>query len=225
LRFARIAMLAIVAACACEARAADFIDLRRIEPIHGDADAGKSKATVCGACHGSNGIAAVATFPNLAGQSADYLYWALVEFKRAARVDSPMTAQVAPLGDADMRDLAVYFAALPPAPVIRSEIAHADDARAAALFRNGDPPRGIPPCQGCHGREAAGHPEADSKPMLRAYPMLRGQHAAYIAQRLRNWRNGQPSLSSNDRVMSGIAATLDDDAITAISEWLQRGAP
>jgi cytochrome c553 len=225
IRVVRSVALAIVALHGCGALAADFIDLRRIEPIHGDADAGKSKATVCGACHGADGIAAVPTFPNLAGQSVDYLYWALVEFRRAARADSPMTAQVAPLSDGDLRDVAAYFAALPAESHSASTVATAEDVHAAGLFRNGDPSRGIPPCQGCHGHDAGGHPEADSKPMLRGYPRLRGQHAAHIAQRLRNWRNGQPSLSSNDRVMSGIAATLDDDAITAISEWLQRGAP
>jgi cytochrome c553 len=39
----------------------------------GDADAGKAKAMTCAACHGSNGIGASDTFPNLAGQHADYI--------------------------------------------------------------------------------------------------------------------------------------------------------
>ena len=69
----------------------EFIDLRRIDALRGDADAGKAKAAVCGACHGPAGIAPVRAFPNLAGQHAEYLYWRLVEFKREARPDSPMT--------------------------------------------------------------------------------------------------------------------------------------
>jgi len=68
-----------------------YLDLRRIEPLRGDAGAGKAKAVVCGACHGATGISPVPAFPNLAGQRAEYLYWQLVEFKREVRPESPMT--------------------------------------------------------------------------------------------------------------------------------------
>ena len=48
----------------------DFVDLRRIDALKGDASAGKAKATVCSACHGPAGISPAALFPNLAGQHA-----------------------------------------------------------------------------------------------------------------------------------------------------------
>ena len=55
---ARIASLAaLLATAAAYAQAADFVDLRRIKPLDGDANAGKTKATVCSACHGANGVA------------------------------------------------------------------------------------------------------------------------------------------------------------------------
>lgn len=199
----------------------DVIDLRRIDAVGGDAFAGKAKATACLGCHGTAGIAPVPMFPNLAGQNAEYLYWALLEFQRAARADSPMTAQVAPLADADMRDLATYFAALPAAS---ADGAARPDARAAALFLRGDPARGIPPCQGCHGADAGGHPLAAATASYRAYPILRGQHATYLTQRLRDFRAGQRVDSSNDRIMQGVARSLDDDAIDQLSAWLQAGA-
>ncbi len=62
-----------------------YIDLRRITPILGDAEAGRAKSEVCAACHGPQGIAITPAFPNLAGQRADFLYWQLVQFKRAER--------------------------------------------------------------------------------------------------------------------------------------------
>ncbi len=39
----------------------------------GDAAAGKSKSTVCAACHGAEGISANDLWPNLAGQKPGYL--------------------------------------------------------------------------------------------------------------------------------------------------------
>ncbi|MEP7043353.1 MAG: c-type cytochrome [Dokdonella sp.] len=202
--------------------AADLIDLRQIGAVTGDAASGKAKATACMGCHGPAGVAPVPMFPNLAGQHSEYLYWSLVEFQRAARADSPMTAQVAKLGDADMRDLAVYFAALPPAGAETKSAP--SDALAAALFRNGDAARGIPPCQGCHGADAGGHPLAADAARYRAYPILRGQHAPYLTQRLKDYRDGRLTESSNDRIMRGVAHSLDDGSIEQIASWLQVGA-
>lgn len=198
----------------------EFIDLRRIEALRGDADAGKTKAAVCGACHGPAGIAPVPAFPNLAGQQPEYLYWRLVEFKREARPDSPMTPQVANLDDAAMRDLAAYFASL-PAPA--GGTSDAKNGRGATLYRDGDPSRGAPPCQGCHGASGEGHAWAARDASYRTYPKLRGQHAAYVAQRLRDFHDGKHLSSSSARIMTPVAATLDEDAIQAVAAWIEAG--
>ena len=209
----------VLASSSAIAGSNDFIDLRRIEPLHGDANAGKAKSTVCSACHGANGISATSLFPNLAGQHAEYLYWQLIEFQREARPDSPMTSQVAQLDDATLRDLAAYFASLPPGPPIPLS----DASRGATLYRNGDPTHGVPPCQGCHGADAGGNPLADENARYGAYPALRGQHAEYLVRRLKDFRDGKHELSSNDRLMSSIARTLDDGSIDALAQWLETG--
>ena len=46
----------------------------------GDAAAGKAKAAMCAACHGANGVSAVPTYPNLAGQKAAYLAKQIKDF-------------------------------------------------------------------------------------------------------------------------------------------------
>jgi cytochrome c553 len=171
-------------------------------------------------CHGPVGIAPVPLFPNLAGQHAEYLYWQLVEIKREARPDSPMTAQVANLDDTALRDLATYFSALPAATPVRAD---APDDRGGKLYREGDPARGVPPCQGCHGADGEGHPLARDDAHWRAYPMLRGQHAAYVSQRLRDFRDGKHVLSSSDQVMRAVARTLDDDSIQLLGAWIEGG--
>jgi cytochrome c553 len=167
------------------------------------------------ACHGPGGNSLVPTFPKLAGQRVDFLYWQLVEYKRGHVPDSPMSEQVANLSDDDMRNLAAFFAAQKPlAP--RNAPPAVSDMRGGELYANGDPPRGIPPCQGCHGAEATG--QAD--PRFRVFPVLRGQHADYVTAKLKEYRSGALADSSSDFIMQGVARTLDDASIEAIASWL-----
>ena len=202
------------------AAAPRYADLRQIEPVHGDAAAGLKKATVCFACHGANGTSVAPTFPRLAGQRADFLYHRLLSFKQADPKDayysvSPMTPNVASLSDADMRDLATYFSLQTPTA---TAAAAAAPGRGEALFLAGDPARGIPPCQGCHGAEAGG--PSISTGQYAAYPSLRGQYAPYLIARLTRFRNNLPHDTTNDFIMGGVAQTLDDESIQAIATWL-----
>jgi len=218
-------MSALLLACSVANAAGGLLDLRRIEALHGDAAAGKTKATVCGACHGPLGIAPVPLFPNLAGQKAEYLYWRLVAFKRAAKPESPMTAQVAQLDDASMRDLAAWFASLPPPAAAASAANDRPATQGETLYRDGNPALGIPPCQGCHGAGALGHPLADDNARWRVYPALHGQHAPYLLQRLKDLGADASPLSSSARTMAPIARSLDADSAAAIASWLESGAP
>jgi cytochrome c553 len=204
------------------AAAAHYTDLRRIEPIHGDAAAGAQKAAACFACHGADGAPVAPTFPRLAGQRIDYLYHRLLSFRHAAPKDpyysvSPMTPMAAALSDADMRDLAAYFASQAPR-VADGVTAAVATPTGEDLFLHGNPSRGIPPCQGCHGAEANG--PTTSADQYAAYPSLRGQSGLYVVARLTHFREGQPSDTTNAFIMHGIGATLDDDSIQAIAAWL-----
>ena len=80
-------------------------------------------------------------------------------------------------------------------------------------------------CQGCHGADAGGHPLAATDPRFRLYPSLRGQHAAYVAQRLKDFRDGKHVLTSNDRIMHGVARGLSDADAQAIADWVQGSKP
>jgi cytochrome c553 len=213
----------IVAAAAVPAAAAGWLDLRDAHAVRGDAAAGKAGAVVCSACHGVAGVSAVPAFPSLAGQPAEYLYGRLVLFKREARPDSPMTAQVAPLADADMRNLAAWFASLAPAPAPAPATGKTPDAHGVALYREGDPARGVPPCQGCHGSDASGHPLAGTDVRYRIYPRLRGQHAAYLVQRLTDFQAGRRTGSSSEWIMTGVAHGLDPEAMAALASALEAG--
>jgi cytochrome c553 len=223
---AALAMVFIVVT-SCAFAAAGFTDLRRIQPIHGDAAAGAQKAPVCLACHGANGVSVAPTFPRLAGQRVDYLYHRLVSFKKADPKDpyyskSPMTAIAAALSDDDARNLAAYFSAQPlQATDVPSPAASAE--RGAALFYTGDPSHGVPPCQGCHGVAASG--VTISTDQYLAYPSLRGQYGPYVIARLTSFREGLPHDSSNDFIMGGVAQSLDDDSIQALAAWISSLTP
>lgn len=216
----RTRLLPVLLAAVCaSATAGEWLDLRGAAPIHGDAAAGAAKAAVCAACHGPNGNSIVPAFPRLAGQRADYLYWRLANFRRGAWPQSPMTAQTAHLADADLRDLAAYFAAQAAAT---PTLATAPSARGEELFRRGDARRGTPPCQGCHGADANG--PADAR--LATWPALRGQQADYLAARLKAYRDASAAAaSSNEFVMRGVARSLDDEAVAALAQWLAALSP
>jgi len=77
-----------------------------------DIEAGKAKAVVCAACHGVEGKAMIPNYPHLAGQNAAYLVKQLQAFKDGTRKEPLMVPFMAPLTDADMENLAAFYASL-----------------------------------------------------------------------------------------------------------------
>lgn len=76
---------------------------------------GREKADqVCAACHGKDGNTPIdPSYPKLAGQSADYLLQALIDYKNESRKNAIMGGQAKPLSRKEMQDLAAYYASLP----------------------------------------------------------------------------------------------------------------
>jgi cytochrome c553 len=67
----------------------------------------------CSACHGRYGIANNSNntnnYPNISGQKEAYFFNALQEYKTGQRKNIAMRAQIGPLSDQNMRDLAAYY--------------------------------------------------------------------------------------------------------------------
>lgn len=70
-------------------------------------------AQVCVSCHGNDGVGITPDYPTLAGQHPDYLARSLEEYKKGARKNPIMAGFVGTLTDADMRELAQYYAKQP----------------------------------------------------------------------------------------------------------------
>jgi cytochrome c553 len=77
-----------------------------------DPAVGKKKSEPCKACHGESGVSVSPEFPNLAGQSYDYMLAVLGHYKNGRRKNPIMQGQVANLSRRDMEDLAAYYASL-----------------------------------------------------------------------------------------------------------------
>jgi len=74
----------------------------------------------CAACHGAGLNAPIMpVYPKLAGQYADYLYYALKAYKvgngnaQFGRNNAIMGSQVQNFNDADLQDIAAYISSLP----------------------------------------------------------------------------------------------------------------
>jgi cytochrome c553 len=78
--------------------------------LAGDIEAGKIKSAMCASCHGVNGISMSPLWPNLAGQKEQYLIKQIKAFRDGTRKDPMMAPMVAALSDADIENLAAYYA-------------------------------------------------------------------------------------------------------------------
>lgn len=90
----------------------------------GSASAGaqKIKTSGCINCHGRDGVSKLPEAPNLAGQVQIYLVSSLQAYHSGARKNEIMNTVAGPLTDADIADLAAYYASIqvsvtpPPKP-------------------------------------------------------------------------------------------------------------
>lgn len=79
-----------------------------------DAPQTPAQLGLCSACHGRDGIAVVPRTPNLAGQREDYLVDALKQYRDGRRKVPQMRAVAGALSDAQIEQLARWYAAQSP---------------------------------------------------------------------------------------------------------------
>ena len=77
-----------------------------------DIGAGRAKARACAVCHGPLGVSVAPDTPNLAGQPASYLVQQLRAYRSGARKHEVMGVMARPLLDAEIDQLASWFAAI-----------------------------------------------------------------------------------------------------------------
>jgi cytochrome c553 len=82
------------------------------KPAAAAASAGAEKAARCATCHGAQGVSASPAWPSLAGQQKDYLVNALKAYQTGARQNPMMAGMVKGTSEAEIGQLAAYFAGL-----------------------------------------------------------------------------------------------------------------
>jgi cytochrome c553 len=83
------------------------------QQVNGDAQAARSKISMCIGCHGIKGYHTaypqVYHVPKIAGQQPAYIVNALKEYKSGERSHPSMRGIAGSLSDKDMADLAAYY--------------------------------------------------------------------------------------------------------------------
>jgi cytochrome c553 len=183
-----------------------------VAQMAGSAEAGRTKAATCGACHGADGNSITAEWPSLAGQSEAYIVRQLEAFRDKQRQDVGMQQFAMTLTDQDMHDIGAYYAGQTLQP-------KGADPQLVALgqqiYRGGIPERGIAACIACHGPTGHGNP-------LAAYPRISGQHSAYVAKTLQAYAAGdRRSDGDKNQMMRNVAELLLEDEIHALASYVQ----
>jgi cytochrome c553 len=167
----------------------------------GNPEAGREKAAACAACHGEAGNSSVPQYPNLAGQTARYLYLQLKDFKEGRRKDPLMSPMVASLSKQDMYDLAAYFSQQKPVPsnypVDSAKVTEGKQVADAAL------------CTMCHLGGFSGQNEV---------PRVAGQHYDYVVKQLKDFREKRRTNDAGS--MTAYAKSLTDDQIDALAQYI-----
>jgi cytochrome c553 len=134
----------------------------------GDAEAGRHVADACSNCHGADGNASGSDMPTLAGQDARYFIKAMDAYKDGERQHESMFNAVNKLSEADIKNLAAYYADQEP---VRRNV-RVPFTSAEWLAR----------CERCHGLDGN-----SSDPR---FPMLAGQDATYLKNALQAYTKG-----------------------------------
>ena len=190
----------------------------------GDPVAGREKADTerCLECHGtagegqgfSNGTDG--KFAKLGGQYPAYIVKQIQDFRSGKRKHEFMKMMAAGISDADLADIAAYFATLPAlAGTTRASTAAPPDATthpaARQLYAQGDPARKLPACVVCHGEGGKG--------VAGVAPVIGGQGQRYLEQQLQDWRNGSRNNSAGG-IMNQLAAPLTDAEIESLARYV-----
>ncbi|MBA4175972.1 MAG: hypothetical protein C0505_05345 [Leptothrix sp. (in: Bacteria)] len=166
--------------------------------LTGNVDDGKRLAAkACAECHGTAGVSPNATWPSLAGLSADYLVRMTTAYKSGDQQDVAMTPLAKKLSEKDIQDVSAYYASLTcgntPAGSRRGDV-----AAGQSMSKN---------CARCHGETGI--------PTIRSWPLLAGQASGYLANSLKAFRAG---LRKNP-TMANAAGSLSDNDIANLAAF------
>lgn len=96
----------------------------------GDPKAGRRKAQSCVVCHGDLGIGTAPDTPHVAGQPTLYFAEQMKAYRTGKRVHPAMNVVARPLTDADIEDLAAWYASIKVSASLSAGAPRVDPGRA-----------------------------------------------------------------------------------------------
>ncbi len=155
------------------------------------ADVGAGKAIVerdCKACHGLNGKGIAPAIPNLAAQRERYLFNSLKEYKDGKRSHAALKNLTANMSEADLRNVAAYFASLPAiANAVATDVKHSSPYEQGKVLAAA--------CAKCHGE--------DGNSKIPGTPTLAGQQPHYLVAAIQEYHQG-------DRAKNAMKSSMRD---------------
>ena len=162
---------------------------------------------ICSACHGEGGNSTNPAVPSLAQQPAQFISTSLFMFREGNRKDAQMSPMAANLSNADMNELAAYFAkqkAAAPKHKSRPENAAAGPALAKKFN-----------CSQCHGPAMLGQQHI---------PRIAGQQHEYLLVQLKGFKAG--TRADIDGNMTSAAQAVGEKELEILADYLAGlGAP
>jgi cytochrome c553 len=158
--------LTLVTACSREPESSD--------PEY-DLAAGQAIAEAdCSACHGMDGRGATPEIPHLTAQPVQYLIDAMHAYRDGGRLHAALQDMTMGMTEADIVNIAAYYASQPP-------LEHDDSEAVSAVSQNtGGAVAGL--CEECHGEQGISSTQG--------VPNLAGQQPAYLIASTLEYKSG-----------------------------------
>jgi len=188
----------------------DNPDAIKVRSSVGDATEGRDKSQLCQGCHGENGDSLEPLAPKLAGQYSDYIVKQVRNYQAGTRTHQIMNAMAATLTDEELVNIGNYFASR---PMMKGD-GSGDNPVGKNLFLKGDIKRMVVACVNCHGVNGKG-----LTPKTSMFPVLGGQHKAYLMRTLGEFRSGIRS-NSPSAIMNKIIQPLTDAELDALTDYI-----
>ena len=158
-------------------------------PSPADTAAGKRLVEEqCTGCHTLEGGGKTAEIPNLAGQPATYLAEAMRAYRDGVRHHAALQDLIAGYSETQIRDIAAYFASLPP---IADTSATGDSG---AVYRAGQEVAAA--CIECHGERGF-----STTPGV---PNLAGQHPMYLIVATQEYARGERDNAEKEAMLRNL---------------------
>ncbi|MSP36693.1 MAG: cytochrome c4 [Limnohabitans sp.] len=184
-------------------RALAFLGVAMLAPLFSAAQNPPVRASMCNACHGPNGNAALKDMPSIAGQPKVFIENQLVLIREGMRDIPQMKGVLDNVSDTELTELANYYT--------NQRIAKPFAQKQATLYDKGETLSKEMRCGICHLPTYVGREQM---------PRLAGQREDYLLYTMRAMKANQ--AVGRDSIMIASLYGISDEDLKAISHYLSR---